>query len=287
MAKKEKRLPANVEGDFYVDSTCINCDTCRWMAPEVFSYKDRHSYVHHQPENDAENLSALRAQLSCPVGSIGTMKRNELMQKAQKTLPIQLVENIYHCGYHSKKSYGAANYLITHPEGNVLVDTPRFNKSLLEQINELGGARYIILTHIDDVGDHAEWAAALRAERLMHLDDVRGLPIEITITGLEPYQLYDDLSVIPVPGHTKGSVVVLFQESLFTGDHLAWSAHEEKLIAWKNYCWYDWGIQTKSMERLLNYSFERIFPGHGRMISLGTMKEELQKCVDWMREVKR
>lgn len=284
MANKEKRLPENVDGEFYVDSTCINCDTCRWMAPEVFGYHNRHSFVHHQPMSEEEELSALRALLSCPVGSIGTLSRNDNIKKAQETLPILLTENLYHCGYHSRKSFGAASYLITHPEGNVLIDTPRFNKSLLDQIVELGGVKYIVLSHIDDVGDHQEWVEAFQAERVMHEDDVRNLPIEIVMKGDDAFSLYDDLSVIPVPGHTKGSVVVLYKESLFTGDHLAWSDHENQLIAWRNFCWYDWGLQVESMEKLLNYKFTAIYPGHGRMKRTDTMKEELQKCIERMKE---
>ncbi len=35
------------------------------------------------------------------------------------------VPNVYHCGYHSEKSFAACSYLITRPGGNVMVDTPR------------------------------------------------------------------------------------------------------------------------------------------------------------------
>jgi hypothetical protein len=36
MAHLEQRRTENISGDFFVDSTCIDCDTCRWMATEVF-----------------------------------------------------------------------------------------------------------------------------------------------------------------------------------------------------------------------------------------------------------
>jgi len=29
-------------------------------------------------------------------------------------------------------------------------------------------------------------------------------------------------------------------------------------------CWWDWGSQTRSMERLLDHRFQRVLPGHGR-----------------------
>ncbi|MCD9644339.1 hypothetical protein HAX54_032525 [Datura stramonium] len=33
IASLRARRPQNVSGDFFVDHTCIDCDTCRWMAP--------------------------------------------------------------------------------------------------------------------------------------------------------------------------------------------------------------------------------------------------------------
>ena len=36
MANPKKRVPENTPGDFFVDSTCINCDACRQIAPAVF-----------------------------------------------------------------------------------------------------------------------------------------------------------------------------------------------------------------------------------------------------------
>src|SRR6185436_15883057 len=36
MADEKKRLDSNVTGNFFVDATCINCDTCRQLAPASF-----------------------------------------------------------------------------------------------------------------------------------------------------------------------------------------------------------------------------------------------------------
>ena len=52
MADPALRLPENVPGDFYVDSTCIDCDACRIFAPTVFSDARDQSFVFHQPEID-------------------------------------------------------------------------------------------------------------------------------------------------------------------------------------------------------------------------------------------
>ncbi|KAJ0599151.1 putative ribonuclease Z/Hydroxyacylglutathione hydrolase [Helianthus annuus] len=61
-------------------------------------------------------------------------------------------QGVYHCGYHSDKSYGAASYLLVHPEGNILIDSPRYTERLASNIEKMGGARYMFLTHrYDDV----------------------------------------------------------------------------------------------------------------------------------------
>ncbi|KAK2970813.1 hypothetical protein RJ640_010085 [Escallonia rubra] len=40
--------------------TCIDCDTCRWMAPEVFTQVDDMSAVYKQPSCSQERLKALQ-----------------------------------------------------------------------------------------------------------------------------------------------------------------------------------------------------------------------------------
>ena len=88
MAHLNLRRPQNVSGDFYVDSTCIDCDTCRWMAPEVFYRDEEQSAVYHQPADETERLRSLQALLACPTSSIGTVEKPQDMKIAQLSLPI-------------------------------------------------------------------------------------------------------------------------------------------------------------------------------------------------------
>jgi len=39
-------------------------------------------------------------------------------------------------------------------------------------VQEMGGAKYMFLTHKDDVADHARWADALALERIIHETEV-------------------------------------------------------------------------------------------------------------------
>jgi glyoxylase-like metal-dependent hydrolase (beta-lactamase superfamily II) len=50
-----------------------------------------------------------------------------------------------------------------------------------------------------------------------------------------------------------------------------------RLDASKEYCWYSWAEQAKSMEKLRDFAFEWVLPGHGQRIerSRDVMQEEL------------
>jgi len=287
MANPSRRLPENVPGDFFVDSTCIDCDACRQIAPDIFRDHGGQSSVQNQPETPELELRALMALVACPTGSIGATGHNA--RPGIDAFPALLDENIYFCGFTAESSFGAWSYLIVRPEssgGNVLVDSPRKAAPLMRRIGELGGARTMFLTHRDDIADHADYAARFGATRIMHADDgAARLGIEQVIEGTDPVRLDEDLLAIPVPGHTRGHVVLLYREKyLFTGDHLAWSPRRETLIAFRDACWYSWQVQTASMKRLLDYRFEWVIPGHGRIHhdTADTMHERLVECIAWM-----
>ena len=145
----------------------------------------------------------------------------------------------------------------------------------------------MLLTHRDDVADHARFAERFGCERVMHADDgAARLGIERVIRGTEAVAIDDDLIAVPVPGHTRGHTVFLYgNKFLFTGDHLAWSPKRKSLIAFRNACWYSWTEQTKSMQKLLAYDFEWVLPGHGRIHhgNRAEMHAQLEHCIEWMK----
>jgi glyoxylase-like metal-dependent hydrolase (beta-lactamase superfamily II)/ferredoxin len=288
MAHLTNRRPQNTPGNFYVDTSCIDCDTCRWMAPDTFSRIDSQSAVHQQPETESDRLLAMQALLSCPTASIGTVEKPKDIKAAQESIPIPVVDNIYHCGYHAENSFGAASYLIVRPEGNILVDSPRFAPPLMKQIEALGGVRYLYLTHRDDVADHQKFHEHFGCDRILHQQEVNEgtRSVEQQLEGVGPFDLGPDLKIITVPGHTQGHTVLLYRNRiLFTGDHLALSRQQNHLVGFREACWYSWPEQIKSMEKLKQYEFEWILPGHGRRFNTDktTMQSELQRCIDWMK----
>ena len=287
MALIELRRAENVTGDFFVDSSCIDCDLCRQIAPDSFKAAGDQSAVYRQPRTPDEEMAALKALVTCPTASIGTATRHDT-KPAVRAYPELIADDVFFCGFAAESSFGAASYLIRRPAGNVLVDSPRFTRPLARQIEALGGVRWMFLTHRDDVADHEQWAARFEAERVMHRDDItqRTSAVERAVTGADATPLDEDLLIIPTPGHTRGHAVLLYRNRfLFSGDHLWWSPAYRSLYASPNVCWYSWAEQTRSMERLLDYEFEWVLPGHGRRAhgSVAEMRAQLLDAVARMR----
>jgi hypothetical protein len=107
------------------------------------------------------------ALVTCPTGSIGTRGQRDLSE-AIAAYPEPLGEGIHFCGFASEDTFGGSSYLIVRPEGNVLVDSPRFTAPLVERIEAMGGVRVMFLSHIDDVADHAKFRRHFGCERVMH-----------------------------------------------------------------------------------------------------------------------
>lgn len=279
MANLSKRLETNVQGNFYVDSTCIDCDTCRQLDPTTFREDGDYSTVFRQPEKAQEELSAYQALMACPVGSIGTVKTNhKVMAEARASFPLHIKDGVYYTGFNSEKSFGANSYFIRHPEGNWLVDSPRFLKQLVKSFEEKGGIRYIFLSHEDDVADAARYAGAFGAIRIIHRADLSAMPdAEWVLDSDMAIQVDPECCLIPVPGHTAGSMALLYKNRyLFSGDHLWWDRDLLQLETPKRLVWDEEQLE-RSVRKLLNYSFEWVLPGHGERIHLLScdMKEAL------------
>jgi|TARA_B100000475_G_C14776796_1_gene221607 ferredoxin len=73
MADLSERYEDNVNGRYFVDEQCIDCDLCREEAPKNFTRQEEegYSYVYKQPENEEEEEMCKNAMEGCPVEAIG------------------------------------------------------------------------------------------------------------------------------------------------------------------------------------------------------------------------
>ena len=76
------------------------------------------------------------------------------LQRATEAFPLSIegCNDCYHCGFHAESSFGAASYFIKRANGgNVLMDSPRWNPTLAKRLKAMGGVKYLVLSHQDDV----------------------------------------------------------------------------------------------------------------------------------------
>lgn len=287
MARLADRLPENTPGEYYVDSSCIDCDTCRQIAPSVFTSQAsrEQSVVFRQPTSAEEAQRAAMALVACPTSSIGSLTKRGVGE-AVRAFPEPIEGGVSYCGFAAESSFGASSYYVERPSGSFLVDSPRAARPLIDRLRALGGARWMLLTHKDDVADHEVYHRELGCERVIHEADAE-IDAEVRLSGMDPMRLDEDLVAVPVPGHTRGSVAYLYQEMfLFTGDHLWWSEEARRLHASRSVCWYSWPRQVRSVERLLDLRFEWVLPGHGRRYraaSASAMRSEVERLLSAIR----
>jgi glyoxylase-like metal-dependent hydrolase (beta-lactamase superfamily II)/ferredoxin len=262
MARVDLRNAANTAGDWFVDTRCIDCGTCRDIAPQLFGEAAGRSVVRAQPAAGDE-LDAWLAAQACPTTSIGTVSRRP---RPGRLYPREIApgSGVFDLGDCSEDSFGASAWLVVRDAGNVLVDSPRYTEALARPIAELGGVRHVALTHRDDVADAQRWATRFGARTWIHRDDRSAAPWATDVLT-EEQEIQSGFVAIPVPGHTRGSVVFLLDGTwLFSGDSLAWSHARDDLTAFRDACWYSWSAQAESLARLADeHRFAAVLPGHG------------------------
>ena len=255
MADAKRRVDSNVAGDFFVDSSCINCGVNRHYAPKTFGDDGAHAFVKNQPSSEADTLAAQMALLACPVAAIGTSRKHDL-SRARGSFPYALADNIFVNGYNHRSSYAAHSYFIRGDKENWMVDAPRFTKHLANNIEAMGGLDRIFLTHRDDVCDARKYAAYFGAERVIHEFERAAQPdAEIILEGEGDHEV-GSARILFTPGHTQGHMVLLWRGAyLFVGDHFASST----------FCWHSWSAQIESTRKLdVLAGVAWVFPGHGK-----------------------
>ena len=282
---------APASDEFRINERCIDCGTCWTFDPDHFSSGARRAVVCHQPVGEASQRQALLALQACPVAAIETSRA------LQRTTPADgfpswicshAAGEVFYCGWASQRSFGARSWLIHRADGNVMVDVPRWSAPLARRIQAMGGLAQIVLTHRDDVAEHQRWAQAFACERWIHRGDADAAPsAEQVLEGLEPLELAPQIELLPTPGHTPGSLCLLLGDQrrvLFSGDHVWWNRDQDVLVCSERYCWWDFNVQIRSLQRLQPLDVAWLLPGHGHRqhFQPGAWTEAVKQTLTWI-----
>jgi glyoxylase-like metal-dependent hydrolase (beta-lactamase superfamily II)/ferredoxin len=263
VARLDQIHPLDAEGEWFVDTRCIDCDVARQWAPGLIEADDEGlSYVARQPASPSEEAAMWRAAVACPTQSIG---HRSVRRPPTPAFPFELTPGVLALGHNARRSFGAHSYLVPRPDGNLLVDSPRFVGSLAERVDELGGIAHVLLSHRDDVVDAERWAERYRARVWIHAGDAVAAPYATDVVdGAAVVEIATGVAVVPVAGHTKGSVVFHVDDRwLFTGDTLHWNRRREHLDVFPRQTWYSCEELAASMDVLAGLRVDWVFPGHG------------------------
>ena len=188
MASPAERLPDNVPGNFYVDRTCIDCDTCRRIAPGGLRRGRRPLVRRVAARNGRGAPPGADGARRLPDGFDRNGRAYGRASRRAAAFPETVAENVSFCGFTAESSFGAWSYFVERPEGNVLVDSPRAAGPLLSALEARGGVATLFLTHRDDVADHEALHGRFACERVLHEDDVTAgtRDVERRLRGTRP-----------------------------------------------------------------------------------------------------
>ncbi len=250
--------------EWYVDDRCMNCDVARQFAPDLIENVGGTSVVVRQPETEAELKDLHAAAFACLSRSI--RHPDKRLDPALDPFPMELDDNLFHCGHNSRQTAGANSFLLRRDTGNLMIDTPRFSKELADRYEKLGPVSDVLLTHRDHAAHGREYADRYGARLWIHEGDLDSRPdADVIIRGLDPVEVTPSVIVHPLPGHTRGSVLYVADDKYcFTGDSFYWSRTLDDLEVAENVTWYDIRVLAASLARTApKIRFEWVLAGHG------------------------
>ena len=263
MPRADQANIRNARGPWYVDTRCVGCDAARHWAPGLIEMDDSgRSFVARQPEGDEQEAALWRAAGACPTKSIGN---REQPREPEGVFPHRMTDGVLALGNNALSSFGCHSYLVLRPEGNLMIDSPRFSRALAASISRLGGIAHVLLSHRDDVADADRWAEWYGARVWIGEADADAAPYATDLLdGSTTVLISPGVSSIPAPGHTRGHVLYHVDERcLFTGDTLLWNQRRGEFDVTPNQTFHSWTELAATMDTIAALQVEWVFPGHG------------------------
>ncbi|MGX0911486.1 MBL fold metallo-hydrolase [Staphylococcus caprae] len=158
------------------------------------------------------------------------------------------------------KRFRFKSFVLERSEGNIVIFHSGRIDEAADDIRALGGADRVLMNHEhESLGGQTHFDAPY----YIHQDDKEAVTdtLQIAETFKDCEQLYDDLEVIPAPGHTPGTTLYLWDNGehryLFTGDFLCYEGDEWRTVVLPSS---DREQSIKSLEMIRDLDFDALVP---------------------------
>lgn len=158
------------------------------------------------------------------------------------------------------KRFRFKSFVLERSEGNIVIFHSGRIDEAADDIQSLGGAECVLMNHEhESLGGQTHFDAPY----YIHQDDKEAVTDTLQVAGTfkDREQLYDDLEVIPAPGHTPGTTLYLWDNGehryLFTGDFLCYEEDEWRTVVLPS----SYREQSiKSLEMIRDLDFDALVP---------------------------
>ena len=158
------------------------------------------------------------------------------------------------------KRFRFKSFVLERSEGNIVIFHSGRIEEAADDIQSLGGADRVLMNHEhESLGGQTHFDAPY----YIHQDDKEAVTDTLQVAGTfkDREQLYDDLEVIPAPGHTPGTTLYLWDNGehryLFTGDFLCYDGDEWRTVVLPSS---DREQSIKSLEMIRDLDFDALVP---------------------------
>ncbi len=165
--------------------------------------------------------------------------------------PQEILDNLYAFSP-NRDTLGGSAYFIVKNDGNILIDSPPWNRENQQFLQDQGGVHWLLITHRGNLGKAKAIQDITHCRILIQEQEAYLLP-EAKVTPFEQtFDLSPQLQMIWTPGYSPGSACLYWQNHggvLFSGRHLL-PNQQGQPMPFKTAKTFHWLRQLKSVERL-------------------------------------
>jgi glyoxylase-like metal-dependent hydrolase (beta-lactamase superfamily II) len=154
----------------------------------------------------------------------------------------------------NRDTLGGTAYFIVENEANILIDCPAWDDTNQKFLHDLGGIRWLFLTHRGAIGKTREIQETFGCEVLVQEQEAYLLPGLRVIKFQQEFTLSNLAQAIWTPGHSPGSSCLYYASQggvLFSGRHLLPNQQGEP-VPLRTAKTFHWPRQLKSIQLLID-----------------------------------